>query len=347
MTIAESGFNKFSARPRKAVRFSSESLIKTRYLDPETRLPLVIEPAAEGVNLIEWVRGQRDYVADELAKHGGILFRGFNLSTVGEFETFIEAAFSASLRYTERSSPRSNVAGNIYTSTDYPPPETIFLHNEQSYNLTFPSKILFFCVTPAEQGGETPIADSRKVLARIPAEIRDRFLERGYQYVRNFGDGLGLTWQEAFQTSDPAAVEAYCRAHEIDFEWKEEGRRLRTRQVRRVLAEHPRDGQLTWFNHLTFFHIDSLAPHIRKAVLAEFSMENLPNNTYYGDGSPIEPEVMAQLRQIYREETVAFPWQKGDVLMLDNMLTAHGRAPFSGARKIVVGMADQTEWASC
>jgi alpha-ketoglutarate-dependent taurine dioxygenase len=347
MSSPESSFTRFSARPRKAVRLSGESLIKTRYLDAERMLPLVIEPATEGVNLVEWVRSQRDYVADELDKYGGILFRGFNLSTTDEFEAFISAACSAPLNYSERSSPRSQVSGNIYTSTDYPPSESIFLHNEQSYNLSFPTRIFFFCLVPAEEGGETPIADSRKVLGRLRPEVCDRFVEKGYMYVRNFGDGLGLTWQEAFQTSDPAEVEAYCRSHQIEWEWKEEQRRLRTRQVRRVLARHPRNGQLTWFNHLTFFHVSSLAPHIRSSVLAECSPEDLPNNTYYGDGTPIEPEVLDHLREAYRSETVSFPWQKGDVLMLDNMLVAHARSPFRGQRKVVVGMADLASWASC
>ncbi|HEX7183128.1 MAG TPA: TauD/TfdA family dioxygenase [Thermoanaerobaculia bacterium] len=343
----ESSSSRFGAKPRKVVRLSGESLVKTGYLDPESKLPLVIEPATEGVNLIDWVREQRDSVTAELDKHGGILFRNFNLGTTGEFEAFIAAVCSEPLQYTERSSPRSQVSGNIYTSTDYPPTESIFLHNEQSYNLTFPTKIGFFCMIPAQERGETPIADSRKVLARIRADVRDRFVERNYMYVRNFGAGLGLTWQEAFQTSDPAEVEAYCRNAQIELEWQDGGRRLRTRQVRRVLARHPRNGQMTWFNHLTFFHVSTLPPHIRDAMLKEFAPEDLPNNTYYGDGSPIEPEALDHLREIYRSETVSFPWQKGDVLLLDNMLVAHGRSPFSGPRKVVVGMADLVSWESC
>ena len=79
---------------------------------------------------------------------------------------------------------------------------------------------------------------------------------------------------------------------------------------------------------------------MREALLEEFAEGELPANTYYGDGSPIEPEVMEHLREAYRAETVSFPWQKGDLLMLDNMLVAHGRAPYSGAREILVGMAE-------
>jgi hypothetical protein len=48
--------------------------------------------------------------------------------------------------------------------------------------------------------------------------------------------------------------------------------------------------------------------------------------------------VLDEIRKIYQQEAAIFPWQEGDVLMLDNMLAAHGRAPFAGSRKVVVGM---------
>ena len=346
MNSPEPGPGRFGARPRKVVRLSGESLVKTAFLDPDRQLPLVIEPAAEGINLTDWVRDQRDDVAAKLDQYGAILFRNFKVGTTGDLEALLGAAFGAPLRYTERSSPRSQVAGNIYTSTDYPPTERIFLHNEQSYNLTFPTKIAFLCLKAAETGGETPIADSRRILARLQPDVRDRFVERGYMYVRNFGDGFGLDWREAFQTSDPAEVETYCRNNRIELEWREGGR-LRTRQVRRVLARHPRNGQSTWFNHLTFFHVSTLPAHIREAMVRELGPEELPNNTYYGDGSPIEPEVLDHLRELYESETVSFPWQEGDILLLDNMLVAHARSPFTGSRKVVVGMADLASWDDC
>jgi alpha-ketoglutarate-dependent taurine dioxygenase len=173
--------------------------------------------------------------------------------------------------------------------------------------------------------------------------VRQRFIEKQYMYTRNFGDGFGLSWQTAFQTSDRRAVEDYCRRNDIKAEWKEDGR-LRTQQVRRAVARHPRTGEQAWFNHLTFFHFSTLGPTVREALLTMFREEDLPNNTYYGDGSPIEPEVLDELRAAYLQETVSFPWQKGDILMLDNMLASHGREPYSGARKVLVGMAEPFSW---
>jgi alpha-ketoglutarate-dependent taurine dioxygenase len=123
------------------------------------------------------------------------------------------------------------------------------------------------------------------------------------------------------------------------FEWLD-GNRLRTRAVRHVVAKHPKTGDVVWFNHGTFFHVSTLEPEVRDALLAQFAEEDLPSNTYYGDGSPIEPEVLDALRAAYHQEMIMFPWQLHDVLLLDNMLTAHARAPFSGPRKILVGMAE-------
>jgi alpha-ketoglutarate-dependent taurine dioxygenase len=262
---------------------------------------------------------------------------------VEDFEQFINAASACPLEYHERSSPRSQVKGNIYTSTDHPAEQAIFLHNEQSYNQVFPMKISFFCMTPAAQGGETPVADCRRVLKRLDPRLVRAFRERKYMYVRNFGDGFGLSWQEAFQTISRGDVEEYCRNNDIEFEWKKNNR-LRTRQVRRVVARRPGAGQEVWFNHLTFFHVTTLEPAIRDSLLAEFGEEDLPNNTYYGDGAAIESSVLDELRHAYLAEATAFSWQEGDLLMLDNMLTAHGRSPYAGPRKIVVGMAELADW---
>ncbi len=340
----DKSFASFRARPRAAVRVSREDLVKKTFFEDLGPLPLVYTANNAEMHLPSWAGANGEEIVNELGKHGGLLFRGFKVKSLDDFEAFVAAVASEPLKYSERSSPRSQVSGRVYTSTDYPPEHPIFLHNEQSYNLTFPKTIVFHCVTKAREQGETPIADSRRVLAGIDPKVRQRFVDKGYMYVRNFGDGFGLTWQEAFQNDRSSAVEEYCRANRIEFQWKDGGKRLRTSQVRRAVARHPRTGEETWFNHLTFFHVSTLVPGVRDALLEEFDAEDLPNNTYYGDGTPIEPEVLEHLRELYHRETVVFPWEEGDVLLLDNMLVAHGRNPFVGERKVVVAMADPLSW---
>jgi alpha-ketoglutarate-dependent taurine dioxygenase len=158
-------------------------------------------------------------------------------------------------------------------------------------------------------------------------------------YVRNFGGEIGLSWQEVFQTRDKGEVEEYCRAVDIQVEWKSLDR-LRTWQVRPAIIRHPRTGELVWFNHVTFFHISTLPISIQKELLAEFGDTDLPNNTYYGDGSPIEPDVLSELRELYIRESINFVWERGDVVLLDNISTAHARNQYTGPRQILFAMAE-------
>jgi alpha-ketoglutarate-dependent taurine dioxygenase len=326
---------------RRSVSVSSTSLVQIEPIFPDGSLPLLVVPRQPDLDLVAWAGDNRAFLEERLLRHGGILFRNFNVQGSAELEQLIRAISGEALEYRERSSPRSSVGGNIYTSTDYPPNQSIFLHNENSYQSVWPQKIFFLCHTPAATGGETPIADCRRIYERIAPEIRDRFAEKSWMYVRNFGDGFGLSWQTVFQTTDRAAVEEHCRKSGIEVEWKP-GDRLRTRAVRPALARHPKTGEPLWFNHVAIFHVTTLDPAVRAAMLEEFAEEDLPANSAYGDGTPIEPEVLDHIRDAYFQETVRFPWQKGDLLMLDNMLVAHGRAPFSGERRVLVGMAEPT-----
>jgi alpha-ketoglutarate-dependent taurine dioxygenase len=323
---------------RKAARSLSEQSVKTEQLG-NSSLPIVISPVIEGLDPWEWAAANRDFLREKLLQHGGLLLRGFGLTDVAGFERFMKVASGELQEYRERSSPRSRVEGNIYTSTEYPANQSIFLHNENSYQKFFPLKIGFFCVVPPVRGGETPIADVRKVFQRISTATREKFATRKVMYVRNFRNGFGIPWQTVFQTEDKAKVEEYCAQANIQVEWRENNG-LRTRQIRPAIGRHPQTGEMAWFNHATFFHISTLPLDIRECLLREFKEEDLPSNTYYGDGLPIEEATLDELREIYASETVMFQWQKGDLLMLENMLVAHGRAPFKGERKIVVAMAE-------
>jgi alpha-ketoglutarate-dependent taurine dioxygenase len=255
----------FKPTRRRALRVTAAELVQTSHLDDKPA-PLVAQPAQTGIDLLAWASDHRELIETELARHGALLFRGFDIQSVKRFEEFVATTSQGALPYSERSSPRSQVSGNIYTSTDYPAAERIFLHNEQSYNLQFPLKIYFFCLTAPVTGGETPIADTRRILAAIHPDVRERFAKDGYLYVRNFGHGFGLSWQETFQTDRKSDVEQYCREHQIDCEWH--GERLRTRQVRPAIATHPRTGEQAWFNHATFFPISTLPAQIQESTLA-------------------------------------------------------------------------------
>ena len=305
----------------------------------DARTPSTIRAIVGGVDLAAWAADQAAAIGALLSQHGVILFRGFQLSGLQDFARFVRAVSGEPLEYRERSSPRTHVSDRVYTSTEYPSHQPIFLHNENSYAHSWPLKLFFLCTTPPAQGGETPFADCRQVYRAVPSEVRDAFERRRVLYVRNFSERLGLPWQVAFGTGDRSAVEAQLRAAGYEFEWLGTNR-LRTKRSGRAVARHPLTGDRSWFNHATFFHVSTLPREMGDALLAEFGEDDLPNNTYYGDGSGIEPDVLDTLRACYQDAKVAVPWRAGDVLMLDNVLTAHGREPYTGPREIRVAMAE-------
>ncbi|NDJ18575.1 TauD/TfdA family dioxygenase [Myxacorys almedinensis] len=326
----------FIRQHRRKLVTSTTQLVQMQ--PSEQQLPLIIQPTLEGLSLAAWAKENQRLIETELLKHGGILFRNFQVLGDADFEIFMQGVSQTAMPYSYRSTPRTQVRSNVYTSTEYPADRAIPLHNEMSYARQWCLRISFYCVQPAQQGGETPIADSRRVLAQIPSSIRSRF-ENGVLYVRNYGGGLDLPWQEVFQTDDRAVVEKYCHQAGIAVEWWGQDQ-LRTRQVCQAIATHPQTGEAVWFNQAHLFHITSLGATLQTDLMQGIPVEALPRNAYYGDGTEIEPSVLEVIRSAYEQESVRFPWQAGDVLLLDNMLTAHGRCPFLGSRRVLAAMAD-------
>ncbi len=324
---------------RQAVKVSKSELVTKEYLKNSPNIPLIVKPKVERLNLISWAINNQEFIKTHLLKHGGILFRDFEIGKVEQFQKFMKAIFGNLLEYSYGSTPRSKVNGKIYTSTEYPPDQIIPLHNEMSYTSNYPMKIAFYCLQPALEGGRTPIADSRRVFQRIKPKIREKFQEKKIMYVRNYSNQLDLPWEKVFQTNNKSQVEQYCHQAGIEFEWKDNNH-LKTIEICQAVAKHPQTREMVWFNQAHLFHISNLNSNVRENLLAIFKEEELPRNTYYGDGSPIEDTVLDEIRTIYNEESISFIWEKGDLLLLDNLLLAHGRTSFIGHRKVVVAMSE-------
>lgn len=318
----------------------SELSCRVSYLASDTRLPVVVNPTNKQ-SPAEYGDAIEQMVNTHLSTVGGLLFRGFPIESAVDFEAFVQMMSPDLTSYEFGSTPRSQVHNQIYTSTEYPPHQHIPLHNEQAYTTEWPMKIWFYCAQASLDGGYTPIADSREVYRHIPLRIRTRLIEKGVMYVRNYGNGLDVPWSKVFNTTDRRAVERFCRAAGIAYEWKPDGE-LRTRQVCQAVAVHPRTNETVWFNQAHLFHVSNLEPAVREALLSVVGEADLPRQACYGDGTAIETAVLDEIRDVYQCQAVQFPWQEGDVLMLDNMLTAHGRTPFKGPRKILVAMAESS-----
>lgn len=279
----------------------------------------------------EWVEEHRELLESLVRRHGGYLLRHFAVENVSDFNRFASTVSPNLLEYTQASSARTVLEGNVYTSTEFRSDLEIPLHNEKSYTSSYPQKIFFCCLVPPDRRGQTPLADSRRVLAHLDREVIDRFDKEGVLYTRTYDNCYDLSWQQVFQTDSKDAVERFCKSYKIDYIWR--GERLKTLQQAQATLVHPKTGEKVWFNQAHIFHISIYGEAFSQIAEADF-----PRNAYYGDGTPLEREVIEQIRSAYRREEIIFPWEVGDILVLDNILMAHGRRSFEGARKIAVAM---------
>jgi alpha-ketoglutarate-dependent taurine dioxygenase len=291
-----------------------------------TNFVVQVSPEADETDLRQWCTANTERVGELLLAHGVILFRGFAVAP-SEFGAVAAAAAPSAIDYLGGTSARTRVDGNVYLSTTFPPRYTLAQHFEMAYLRRWPLKLVFYCETPSPEGGETPVASARALIERLDPRIVETFTEKKVMYVREMGPEYTRKWQDTFETTDKAVVEKHCRSTGMELEWLD-GDRLRVRNVAQGTARHPRTGELTWFNSAHFLHAE---------------LREIPNNgqsCFFGDGSPIDVAMLRDVRAAFEDVTVAFPWEQGDVMLIDNMLASHGRKPFTGPRKILAWLAE-------
>ncbi|CAM5458977.1 hypothetical protein SHIRM173S_03113 [Streptomyces hirsutus] len=110
---------------------------------------------------------------------------------------------------------------------------------------------------------------------------------------------------------------------------------------------HPVNGLRCWFNQVAFLNEWTLAPEVREYLVEVYGADGLPFNTRFGSGDPIGEDVVQLLNKIYEANTAREPWQPGDLMIVDNLRTAHSREPFEGPRDVLVAMADPVRLSDC
>lgn len=320
------------------------------------QLPLVLESTDRNVNFgdfIEWIKAQKPHIEKHLLRYGGVLFRNFPVHNEHDFENVIKAlGLGKFIDYIGGDSPRTKITGGVYTSTEAPPQVKIPLHNELSFVKHFPQHIYFYCNVAPNAKGETILADARKVYQAIDSEVRKKFDEKQLNYVScyfrksklmdliNRKQKAHKTWLDVFETDDKAEVEKKCRESEFDFEWTKNDW-IRISQTRPATYTHPLTREKVWFNqvHLYDFNPKWLGWWRHLAVKALYCRKHMKlHEVFFGDKSPIPRDEIYHILDILDANTVSFPWQKGDVLVLDNVLAMHGRATFTGKRRILTAM---------
>lgn len=301
-------------------------------------LPYVIDGSRESPAVTSPIARNRDDFHVRLRECGAALFRNCGVGGIEGMRSWVTDIAGSPLEYIERSSPRHTLATNIYTSTEYPSTEEIFFHNENSYQRSWPRYLFFYCRKAPETLGATPLADVRGVLSGINQDVVREFRTRGWMLVRTYHPDFGMSWQAAFGTHERDEVAKYAAKNDISLEWRDNGG-LQTTAVRAAVQQHPDTGEELWFNHIVFFHRSTLPHTVRNGLLAFLTEDELPSNTYFGDGGEIPAEVVDAIRAAYRARSTRFDWQEDDLLVIDNMLVAHGREPFTGPREVAVAMA--------
>lgn len=322
----------------------------------QDKLPLVIEPLSKSVSkeaFHQLLADQKKHFQELLLKHGGLLFRNFPIENEDDFSAFIKTlGIGKFIDYIGGDSPRNKIRDGIYTSTEAPPSIKIPLHNELSFVKNYPKHIMFYCHVAPKEKGETIIADARKVYNAVDDAVKKQFVDKGLKYsscyfykskvmdLLNSFQRSHKSWLDVFETHDKMEVERMCRENDFGFQWNQNDW-INLTQIRPATMAHPITKEMVWFNqaHLYDFspkllglwrYVGAKLFYIRKHMrLHEIS---------FADGSPIPRSDLYHIMDVLDANTIYFPWQKGDVLVLDNVLAMHGRATFTGKRRILTAM---------
>jgi alpha-ketoglutarate-dependent taurine dioxygenase len=293
-----------------------------------------------------WAAEHRDALRTAVAEHGSVLVRGLGLRDSTEVGAVFARLATGLMTEKEAFASRQTYSAGVYSSSKWPSNQPMCMHHELSYTIEFPGLMLFACLRAPTDGGATAVADSPTVLDALPTELVERFEREGWLLTRNYNDEIGASFAEAFGTEDRGTVESYCRANAIEFQWQPDGG-LRTRQRRSAVVRHPVTGARCWFNQIAFLNEWTIDPEVREFLVDVYGADGLPFNTRFGNGDPIGEDVVALLNRVYETNTAREPWQAGDLMLVDNVRTAHSREPFEGPREVLVAMADAVRLAEC
>ncbi len=307
---------------------------------PTATFPLVLQPKAGlDISIAQWAADARTWIDDALHEHGAMLLRGLPLASADDFTHFIEGLGAETLGYAGGIALRDAVTSKVMTASYEPPEVSMEPHNEMAYTRVYPSKVLFYCDTPPTCGGETPIVDVRQYAQRIDPALRQKVQQTGIKYLRHLPHCRAeafASWQQTFYTDDKQDVKRFMDERGYDFHWDQDDN-LTYSYVRPATVTHPKTGEAVWFNQLVSHHASYFYGYPDFAH-ADLDHQHYPFHSQYGDGTEFSPDVIAHIREKIWRCAVAFSWQQGDVLVLDNLLVQHGRMSFEGSRRILVSL---------
>jgi alpha-ketoglutarate-dependent taurine dioxygenase len=293
-----------------------------------------------------WVGEHREELDALVRRHGAVLIAGLPVTRPSAVAAVRGAFGLPAAGWRERFAAGRELADGVWSAPEWPADREQCLHHDEGYGVEFPLLLLIACLTPANSGGAMLLGDTRAALDALPAGLVARFRAEGWRFDRTFRPHFGPSWSEAFGVDEPAAVEKVCAERLIGFQWLPDGV-LRLTRRRSAVVSHPVTGDECWFNDVGFFSRWSVDTTERNLLLSAFGERGLPFDTWFGDGGAIDEAAWRSILDAYDAVTVRLPWRAGDLLLLDNLLTAHGREPYAGPWQLAVAPADPVPLTAC
>ena len=286
---------------------------------------------------IAWVTANHGRLVDQAGRHGAILFRGFPVAGAEDFDRFISAFDLPNFRYEDSLSNAVRVVKTprVFTANEAPSSVTIFLHHEMAQTPVHPSRLFFFCEQPAETGGATPLCRSDLLWERLRAECPEfaRNCEsKGVKYTNVMPSqndptsGMGRGWQSTLRAETSDEAEARLRGLNYSWTWLPD-RSLRATTPVLPAVRTLANGRASFFNQII------------AASRGWKDERNDPSKAItFGDGTPLDRTAVDAAARLGEELSFDIPWKRGDVALVDNYVTMHGRRTFTGTRKVLASL---------
>lgn len=300
----------------------------------DVRAPKIIYGHGSSIEAYSCVH--REGLLEDLAIAGSVLLREFASLSLTSFRKGLTALVEEFLEAQGEHTPADS-RDRIYNPVTYSPERKLLWHNENSFNACWPEMIAFGVLRAAENGGESLLVNSRLMLSQLDPLVVEEFRAKGVQYVRRMGLGIDRHWRDILASASKAEAEAHCSKEGVAFRWLDADV-LETRVTRRATVSHPVTGEECWFNQVPHWHRQCLEPEVRRDLLSLLGEEMMPRDCRFGDGSVIPNVTVNHILETYHSLEVPIAYQEGDVLIVDNVATAHGRNPYEGKRELLVAM---------
>jgi len=327
--------------------------------------PLEISAKALGLSAAEekkYIMENKQSILEKLQKHGAVVLRDFDLT---KSPAGFRDMWENGLQLSPCQDPLQSVAARqtvsksdgVFEAVNKPSLNRYFvgMHNEMVGTRT-PKKAAFVCFKPAEEGGEFLVLNGQQMLRDLNPEFLKRIYTKDMRYaVAQFPMGFLQDQPEFLQNLLKPVIKSVLDLaikQKVDF-YTESVWDTTTNngdlvlQVRAApnppVLRHPETNEPVWFANI---HSHSAKLRDMRAQIYSGGDEGRDKTTgsskinltdvFYGDGTAISEEDLKHVAEVTMKNAQFLKLNQGDVVLVDNYKTQHGRNVFEGTRKNAV-----------